>query len=530
MPDGLSFSGYLQPPSVPPDPTGDDWRGIQGPQGPPGDITTLGAYLGSPPPIGNVAPNTGAFTGLSSTLQSVLATTLRVTPNATNTGTLILTQPASATAPFFVTASAGVQASGGIFLNAGPIQIQRNFTYSGSTSVGNSMFRMYETIGGTAADNQATGINFIQTDDNMLVTNDRTWTHFGIATRMNAASSGARNAFSVGINQTAKTQSFTAGKAPWWTAAQFNATASFNEGGTAGLGNAYGAIWGQTIGVIQNAGATYFGGVIGTEYDLSSAAAHERTRAIQVVLAGTHTTRGTYSDAAMTIGAAVGAQTLRHAFEFGSSLDGYAFGTDSTLFYIEYPHAFVAATDVALGWMADMQQATFSGGLIRSRGFIVGTDGTTHVGAGLLKPVAAGLSIDASGSFGPAVGATVNAAAGGTGWATGGLMRDAYNGVYVAATAPAGVLATATVLVQPSIPSGAPPADPVTVTAFGASDGAGATLTLGAWDETQRGVQIASAANKVGFFGTAPIVKPTGVAVSSAGIHAALVSLGLIAA
>lgn len=34
----------------------------------------------------------------------------------------------------------------------------------------------------------------------------------------------------------------------------------------------------------------------------------------------------------------------------------------------------------------------------------------------------------------------------------------------------------------------------------------------------------------MGFFGTAPIAKPTGVAVSAAGIHAALVSLGLIAA
>jgi hypothetical protein len=34
----------------------------------------------------------------------------------------------------------------------------------------------------------------------------------------------------------------------------------------------------------------------------------------------------------------------------------------------------------------------------------------------------------------------------------------------------------------------------------------------------------------LGFYGTSPIAKPTGVAVSAAGIHAALVSLGLIAA
>lgn len=35
---------------------------------------------------------------------------------------------------------------------------------------------------------------------------------------------------------------------------------------------------------------------------------------------------------------------------------------------------------------------------------------------------------------------------------------------------------------------------------------------------------------QVGFFNTAPVSKPTGVAVDSAGIHAALVTLGLIAA
>lgn len=40
----------------------------------------------------------------------------------------------------------------------------------------------------------------------------------------------------------------------------------------------------------------------------------------------------------------------------------------------------------------------------------------------------------------------------------------------------------------------------------------------------------AGAAPLLGFYGTAAVAKPTGVAVSSAGIHAALVTLGLIAA
>jgi hypothetical protein len=45
------------------------------------------------------------------------------------------------------------------------------------------------------------------------------------------------------------------------------------------------------------------------------------------------------------------------------------------------------------------------------------------------------------------------------------------------------------------------------------------------------GTKIGTAGTqKLGFFGTTPIIRPTGVAVTAAGIHAALVSLGLITA
>lgn len=48
---------------------------------------------------------------------------------------------------------------------------------------------------------------------------------------------------------------------------------------------------------------------------------------------------------------------------------------------------------------------------------------------------------------------------------------------------------------------------------------------------TRVNVNLATALHgDVGFYGTAPVAKQTGVAVSAAGIHAALVNLGLIAA
>jgi hypothetical protein len=49
--DGLTFAGYLQPPSVPPDPIDEDWRGEPGPPGPPGDASlTMVKATGSSTP------------------------------------------------------------------------------------------------------------------------------------------------------------------------------------------------------------------------------------------------------------------------------------------------------------------------------------------------------------------------------------------------------------------------------------------------------------------------------------------------
>lgn len=43
-------------------------------------------------------------------------------------------------------------------------------------------------------------------------------------------------------------------------------------------------------------------------------------------------------------------------------------------------------------------------------------------------------------------------------------------------------------------------------------------------------VQVGGTDGKVGFFGATPVAQPTGVAVTAAEIHAALVALGLITA
>ena len=54
--DGLDFGGSPQPPTVPPDPTGENWRGQPGPAGPPGPPGPASTVPGPPGPAG--APST----------------------------------------------------------------------------------------------------------------------------------------------------------------------------------------------------------------------------------------------------------------------------------------------------------------------------------------------------------------------------------------------------------------------------------------------------------------------------------------
>lgn len=55
-------------------------------------------------------------------------------------------------------------------------------------------------------------------------------------------------------------------------------------------------------------------------------------------------------------------------------------------------------------------------------------------------------------------------------------------------------------------------------------------IQLGKTTGTQIGTEGGTSGQKLGFFGATPVVQRTGIAVSAGGIHAALVSLGLITA
>lgn len=104
--DGLTFSGYVQPPTVPPDPTGDSWRGEAGPPGPAGPAGPQGpqgaAGAGG---VTTFNTRTGAVTLGSTDVTAALG----FTPyNATNpAGYAPLASPAFTGTPTAPTATAG---------------------------------------------------------------------------------------------------------------------------------------------------------------------------------------------------------------------------------------------------------------------------------------------------------------------------------------------------------------------------------------------------------------------------------------
>src|SRR5262249_29186246 len=51
MPRDPDFDGFIQPPDVPPDTTGEDWRGVAGPPGPPGPPGPQGPSGASVPQV-----------------------------------------------------------------------------------------------------------------------------------------------------------------------------------------------------------------------------------------------------------------------------------------------------------------------------------------------------------------------------------------------------------------------------------------------------------------------------------------------
>jgi hypothetical protein len=203
----------------------------------------------------------------------------------------------------------------------------------------------------------------------------------------------------------------------------------------------------------------------------------------------------------------------------------WGFNSTATLIHAGLGVNFLTVPSAAK-WGVDMLQATFSAGYLRSTGFSVDGSGSVQIGTSILSANSTGALFDAPGAIATAT--ALNA--GGSGW----VLNDVFffgpneSGIGYASGVTAGAVTAITILRQPVSATDAPSAVGVTTRKWAPGLGTGLTVNI-TWS-VRDGVTIASAARKLAFYGATPVAKPTGVAVSAAGVHAALVTLGLIAA
>lgn len=307
-------------------------------------------------------------------------------------------------------------------------------------------------------------------------------------------------------------------------------TGTANQGGTSPtLGNAAGSIWAGLFNASLLATATNYALYQGVEIDMNAVGTTFRKHALQISLGPADINRGAVFDAAFVMGNSIlSAGTWLNGALFGEDSSRWPFFSDSSLITAKMGVDDVLKPAVAAFGM-DFVDVTFGTAFLRSNGFSVDGSGNLQIGTGYLQPVSGGLTIDTKGAVGNTASGAGMIVSGGSGWVGGEVLTDPYGGRYKVSSVAGDVINALTVYRQPIFASTTTPANPVTLGLRSGTTSVAPTINI-SWNTAANALSLQpTAGGKLAFNGATPIVKPTGVAVTAAGIHAALTSLGLIA-
>jgi len=215
-------------------------------------------------------------------------------------------------------------------------------------------------------------------------------------------------------------------------------------------------------------------------------------------------------------------------------LNGLAFSRHDTPFGLAATASFIGDTvqtnGSGHGWVnrvaafgINLPTVNFVTAAWWTSGFQVLDGGTTRIGGAEIAPIATGISIDAVNY----IGGTPTVSAGGAAYVVNDQLVDAvFGAVYQVDTVNGGgTILTGHLLRSPYSYGGAGTA---TIAMAGGSGNQAAVIGI-TWTQQRTLAIQPTAGGLLGFNGVTPIVKPTGVAITAAGIHTALTSLGLIA-
>lgn len=351
---------------------------------------------------------------------------------------------------------------------------------------------------------------------------------------LGASFTSSRRAVDVSLTPAAANSAMAPGTTAFLTAYRSLTGANYNLGGTAGAtSNTVGSLFGANFNLIAN--ASYLSGISGIEVDLKSTTAATGLAnrvGVTIHINDQSAIAGINTDAAFEVsldgtGDSATDKGFRSLFQIGK-INGL-WPVDSAGWIVNtYPSLTAKFADssvrphVAAGGI-DFWKVSFTTAAYRSSGVVL-QDATAKVGPLSVGAISGGASIDASGT----VGSIASVSNAGASYLVGDQLYDGLGGIILVSTVngSGGVTAAAYVAGKEPYYYGSGPA---TVTPTGGSGNGAAVFNI-TWTAANAISIQPTAGGKLAFNAATPIVKPTGVAVTAAGIHAALVSLGLIAA
>lgn len=300
-----------------------------------------------------------------------------------------------------------------------------------------------------------------------------------------AGSSGGRVGLELYLNQTAAMGDL--GSDNYYVGAAIYSNGVFNNGGTdTTFQGAKGRQFGFNPVTTLNAGATNYYQAGGMEINFSiatGASAAIRSGLTLASLGGTGAQQGAQVDAAIWL-YGTGNAPMKSGWLIGSPAGIWPMDPNGSIIETIASDAARPAA-VTTGWFGNLWQTTFSGGVLRSQGYLLDGAGNQRVnslivGNTSITSTATGLSIAAANQL-----ATTTAiASGGTGYYVGNLISTVLGGLYKVATVSTGGVVTALTTLQQNV-SASPPSNPVATTVLGPANsssgvvpGSGLTLNL----------------------------------------------------
>ena len=304
-------------------------------------------------------------------------------------------------------------------------------------------------------------------------------------------------------------------------ALQASVTINNTFGGTNSGVGAAGAVFAGNLSTRLTSGATNIIGSCGLEIDVEAdtGATYQSATGLAVVATTAHKQAGVLKANTAVI---VGAQTGSNGFEIGYAVSSWGLGASGTVFLADFA-ADKPTFTVTRGF--DLRALTTTSDIFAASGFAIGPTGRVRVGTGYFDVTATGAGLSADGAICTAGTLTGSVA---TTFASDGnsyYVDDPYGGMWIV-TFPNGTSSiTAITLVSAPVVKGTPPANPITLTPRGRLNvfAPGAITANFTWDTTRISLAVQSlSTGKLGFFGSTPVVKPTGWGTSTGGARAAI--------